>query len=101
MSSLSDGLSGTVSPWEKPRNSQIWTERRMGGKDSSCLFPGPTQGKALLGASKTPWATLHGPSPWGLMSTHSGSHLTPALVPSWKKNERLLLPSLESPEGEL
>lgn len=36
------------------------------------------------------------------MGTHPGSHLTPALVSSWKKNERLLLSSLESPgEGAM
>lgn len=31
------------------------------------------------------------------MGTHSGSCLTPALMASWEKNERLLLSSLESP----
>lgn len=68
---------------------------REGQKDSSCLFPGPTQGKAHLGP-QSPKGDPAWPEPPGSLGTH---RLPISLLPSAPPGERRpLLSSLVSPQ---
>lgn len=81
MSSLSGGQSGTGSPWEKPQTPRFG--QRVEREERAPL-------------ACVPWANSREGTSRDLQSP-MGPHLTPALVASWEKNERLWPSSLGSP----
>lgn len=84
-------------PGKSLRTPRFEQREGQGGKDSSCCISWANSRESTAWGLQSPLGDSTWPKPPGLMGTHPGSHLTPALMASWEKNERLLLSSLESP----